>query len=280
MKIGASLPLTWLGDLGLVRETSQAAEQAGFDYMSMGGHILTAEAERYPHMPARTYASPYRNPFVLFSHLAASTKRLEFRSAIMILPLFPTALVAREAADLADLSDGRFELGVAISWQAAEYEALGQEFAVRAARMEEQIEVLRLLWSEPRLSYRGRFHAIDGLGLGKLPDHQIPILIGCGHDERPLRRVARLADGWLAVGAELDEPIGRLRRYLEEAGRSPEAVKVATMLRLEGGDPDSWRRDAQALETAGVSEIALAPPPDGPPSAALAILLEAHEALL
>jgi probable F420-dependent oxidoreductase len=230
-------------------------------------------------MPTRTYASPYRSPFTLFSHLAASTKRLRFRSAILILPIHPTALVARQAADVCDLSDGRFELGVSISWQAAEYEALGENFATRGARLEEQIEVLRLLWSEPLVSYKGRFHTIDALGLGKLPEHPIPILIGSGHDERPLRRVARIGDGWLATGAELEEPIGRLRRYAEEAGRPADAIRIVTMLRLEGGDPDSWRSDADRLRAAGVSEIGLAPPADEPPDEAMRTMLAAYEAL-
>ncbi|HUB76846.1 MAG TPA: LLM class flavin-dependent oxidoreductase, partial [Solirubrobacteraceae bacterium] len=117
MKIGTSFPLTWLGDVGLLREASQAIEEAGFDFASIGGHILGAAAGRYPGRPDRTYAACYRDPFVLFAHLAAITKRLRFRSSIMILPLYPTALVARESADVSDLSGGRFELGAAISWQ-------------------------------------------------------------------------------------------------------------------------------------------------------------------
>jgi probable F420-dependent oxidoreductase len=278
MKIGASLPLTWLGDVGLLREVSEAVEESGFEFISMGGHVLTAQAGRYPHMPDRTYASAYRSPFVLFAHLAASTKRLRFRSAIAILPAHPTALVARQAADLADLSGGRFDLGVAISWEEAEYEALGQDFHTRGARLEEQIEVLRLFWSQPLVSFSGRFHEIDALGLGKLPEHPIPILIGCGHEERVLRRVARLADGWLAVGSDLEEPVERLRRYVQEAGRPAAAVKVATMLRLEGGDPDRWSTEAQALRAAGVDEIALAPPPDEPTERAMEMLLAARSA--
>jgi len=99
VKIGTSFPLTWLGDVGLLREASQAIEEAGFDFASIGGHILGAAAGRYPGRPDRTYAACYRDPFVLFAHLAAITKRLRFRSSIMILPLYPTALVARESAD-------------------------------------------------------------------------------------------------------------------------------------------------------------------------------------
>lgn len=277
MKIGGALPLQWLADVGALREASQALDDAGFDFVSTGGHMLTAAADRYPERPSHTYSVPYRDPFVLFAHLAASTKRLRFRPSITILPLYPTALVARAATDVSDLSDGRFELGVGISWQPAEYEALGQDFHTRGARLEEQIELLRRFWSEPLVSFEGRFHTIDGLGLGKLPEHPIPILIGCGREEPLLRRVARLADGWLALGSELGEPVARLRRYAEEAGRSADAIEVVAMLRIEQEDPETWAREAAELRSAGVTQIAIGPPANASVKDAIRLLLEARE---
>jgi probable F420-dependent oxidoreductase len=277
MKIGGALPLQWLADVGALREASQALDDAGFDFVSTGGHMLTAAADRYPERPSHTYSVPYRDPFVLFAHLAASTKRLRFRPSITILPLYPTALVARAATDVSDLSDGRFELGVGISWQPAEYEALGQDFHTRGARLEEQIELLRRFWSEPLVSFEGRFHTINGLGLGKLPEHPIPILIGCGREEPVLRRVARLADGWLALGSELGEPVARLRRYAEEAGRSADAIEVVAMLRIEQEDPETWAREAAELRSAGVTQISIGPPANASVKDAIRLLLEARE---
>jgi probable F420-dependent oxidoreductase len=280
MKVSAALPLRWLADVGVMREASQALDEAGFDLISTGGHILTTAAGRYPERLEHVYAVPYRDPFALFAHLAALTKRLRFRTSILILPLYPTAIVARAAADVSDLSGGRFELGVAISWQAAEYRALGQDFHVRGARLAEQIEILRRFWSQPLVTFDGRFHEIDGLGLGKLPEHPIPILIGCGREEPLLRRVAGLADGWLPTGDELAEPIARLRGYAEDQNRSAEALAVVGMLWLAPGDPQAWASAAQDLRADGVSEISLAPPPDASPAEGIRLLLDAREAVV
>lgn len=279
MKFSAALPLRWLADIGVMREASQALEAAGFDLISTGGHILTAASGRYPERLDHVYAVPYRDPFALFTHLAGVTTRLRFRTSILILPLYPTAVIARAAADVSELSGGRLELGVSISWQAAEYTALGQDFSVRGARMAEQIELLRRFWSEPVVNFSGRFHTIEGLGLGTLPEHPIPILIGSGREERPLRRVARLADGWLPTGAELAEPITRLRGYAAEAGRSAKDIEVAGMLWIKPEDPEATVATAQELRGDGVSEIAVAPPPEASPSDGLRWLLEAHALL-
>jgi alkanesulfonate monooxygenase SsuD/methylene tetrahydromethanopterin reductase-like flavin-dependent oxidoreductase (luciferase family) len=167
--------------------------------VSYGGHVLTAAEGRFDR-PATTYAVPFRDPFVLYAHLAASTTRLRFRTGILILPMFPTALVAKQAAELALVSDGRFELGVGISWNEAEYRAMGQDPMVQGARLEEQLAVLRQLWQEPLVTFAGRFHDIDELGLGQLPASPIPIWVGCGAADPPLSRVARLADGWMPIG--------------------------------------------------------------------------------
>jgi alkanesulfonate monooxygenase SsuD/methylene tetrahydromethanopterin reductase-like flavin-dependent oxidoreductase (luciferase family) len=204
MDLGTSFSFDWLTDLGALRDAAQALDEGGVDYVTTAGHVLTTRAERYPERPMVTYALPYRDPFVLFADLAARTRRLRFRTGIVILPLLPTALVAKQAADLSLISDGRFELGVGISWQEAEYRALGQDVHTRGARMVEQIEVLRLLWASPTVTYRGRFHTLDDIGIGQLPDAPIPIWIGCGDRPDLLERAGGIADGWLPLGAPAD----------------------------------------------------------------------------
>src|SRR5205085_3711779 len=125
------------------------------------GHLLAVEAGRFADRPTPTYAGPFHDPFVLFGYLAAVTQRLHFRPSILILPLYETAVVAKQAAELQQLSGGRFELGVGISWNPAEYQALGQSFQDRGARIEEQLLVLRKFWSEPYVTFEGRWHKLD-----------------------------------------------------------------------------------------------------------------------
>src|SRR5215510_904898 len=170
MELGTTFAMNWLSDVALLRELARELDDGGIDFVSHGGHLLTARAERYPERPLPTYALAYRDPFVLYSNLAAITERLRFRPAVLILPMFPTVLVAKQAADLSILSSGRFDLGVGLSWQEAEFVALGAKLHNRGRRMDEQIELLRRLWTEPFVSFDGKYHHVDDLGIGQLPD--------------------------------------------------------------------------------------------------------------
>jgi probable F420-dependent oxidoreductase len=278
VKIGGTFSIEWLADLGAAREAAQALDEAGFDSVGTAGHILTTSAGRYPDRPEVTYAVPYRDPFVLFTHLAAATRTLHFRTAILILPLYPTALVARQAADLSLVSDGRFELGVSISWNAAEYAALGQEVHTRGRRLEEQLVVLRRLWSAPTITFQGTFHTFDDMGIGELPAHPIPIWIG--HTPQPplLRRVARLGDGWLPI-VDPSPHIEELRGYAREAGRDPAALGIAARLDATAGGPEDWIAEAQGFREAGATEITLSPPPGASATDGVAAMIQTKNAI-
>src|SRR5437762_5610802 len=199
MKFGAGLPITATSDPIALRDYAQALDDAGFDLLTTAGHVLGVPAERYTDRPPPTYTGPFHDPFVLFGYLAAITQRVHFRPSILILPLYPAALVAKQAAELQQLSGGRFELGVGISWNAAEYQALGQDFSSRGARLDEQITVLRKLWTDPYVTFHGRWHTLEGVGLNRVPDTPTPIWIG-RRDERALRRVASAGDGVVPLG--------------------------------------------------------------------------------
>src|SRR5215216_7493756 len=125
MQFGAGLPITAMSDPGAIRDFAQALDNTGFDVLTTAGHLLGVAAGRHADRPTPLYAGPFHDPFVVFAYLAAVTRRLRFRPSILILPLYPTAVVAKQAAELQQLSDGRFELGVGISWNAAEYQAVG-----------------------------------------------------------------------------------------------------------------------------------------------------------
>jgi probable F420-dependent oxidoreductase len=273
MKYAFNLPLTRI-DASQYRDVAQTLDGEGFDLVTMGGHLLSAPDGRYPDRPSPNYAGQYAEPFVLFSYLAGATQRLSFMSSILILPLLPTALVAKQAAELSLLSGGRFKIGAGISWQEAEYAALGQDVHQRGRRFVEQVHLLRRFWTEPTVSFEGKFEHVDGLGIGRLPPQPVPIWMGTGTDDARLRRVARLADGWIPTG-DPEEPLRRIRRYLEEAGRDP--ASFGLLARVAAG-PEAVE-GAKRLQGIGATYITVGPPQGQSAMEALPAILAAKKAI-
>src|SRR5437762_9201833 len=230
MKIGVVLPQTEIGnDPNAIKAYAEAVEGLGFNHVLVFDHVLGANPERRGGFKGPyTYRHAFHEPFVLFGFLAAATRRLELVTGILILPQRQTALVAKQAAEVDVLSGGRLRLGIGVGWNPVEYEALGEDFRTRGHRSEEQIEVLRLLWSQEVVTYSGRWHQISHAGLNPRPiQRPIPIWIGSGAPQTPLppeagmRRIARLADGWFPLFDLSDQGkavIARIRQYTEEAG--------------------------------------------------------------
>jgi len=278
MKFGAGFSLGAMPDAAAVRDFAQTLDGAGFDYVTVGGHLLSVEANRYPERPNPTYVGPFHEPFVLFSYLAAITRRLAFRPSILILPMFQTAVVAKQAAELSFLSGGRFELGIGISWNPTEYQAMNQEMRTRGRRMEEQVEVLRRLWTEPFVSFEGRWHKLDRVGLNRLPGAPIPIWFGTGTDEAVLRRVAKLADGWIPLGDAADA-MPKLQQYLREAGRDPAAFGLTARFVATHEGPAAWVESGKRLQDLGATHISITAPPDLAGPQALAQMVAAKVVL-
>jgi probable F420-dependent oxidoreductase len=259
MQFGSPLPITAFPDVAAVRDYALTLEQAGFDFTSTAGHVLAQPDGTNPQRPSRQYAGPFYDPFVTFSYLAAITTRLRFMTSILILPAWPTALVAKQAAELALFSGGRLDLGIGISWNEAEYHALGQPFHSRGVRMEEQIVVLRQLWSQDYVSFTGTHHTLDKVGLNRGTLPLIPVWFGTETGERALRRVPRYADGWISLGdATADLP--RLFQYLHEAGRDPTTFLIRMPLQAGDGGPSAWVETARRYQAAGVTHISVVPP--------------------
>jgi len=223
MKIGAVYPQIELrGDPEAVRRMGTGLESLGLDYLLAYDHVLGAVHEgREPKLTGPyTERHPFHDPLVMFAHLAALTRRIEFVTGVLILPQRQTALVARQAADLDLLSGGRLRLGVGIGWNYVEYQSLGQSFKTRGRREQEQIELLRRLWSEPLVSFRGEFDEVDRACLNPRPVRPIPVWLG-GFSEPAYRRAARLGDGFIFTGGVERAVDGwnQVERYLRDAGR-------------------------------------------------------------
>jgi probable F420-dependent oxidoreductase len=277
MRYGANLPVGDWDDLVALRDYAQMLDEAGMDYLSVSTHILDMPPGSLPNEPAHHYVGPFREPCVLLAFLAGQTRRITLRTAVLILPLYPTALLAKQAADISIMSGGRLELGVGISWNPREYEALGQDFHIRGRRMEEQINLLRKLWSQPYVSHEGRWHKLDGIGLNQLPP-RIPILVGVGFQERLLRRAARMGDGWLPLGDPI-EPLQRLHAYLREEGRDVSSFQVSGRLSVRQGGPQDWIPRVRRLCEAGITDLGIFPGRGLSMSEAAARVLEARKLL-
>ena len=182
MRVGASFPTTAIGhDSGAVREFVQTAEGLGYDHIRVLDHVMGADPAYHPEVPEfyYTHESVIREPCTLMAYMAALTTRVELVTGILILPQRQTALVAKQAAEVDVLSGGRLRLGIGVGWNPVEFEALGEDFRNRGQRVEEQIEVLRLLWTHDVVNFHGKWHDITAAGINPLPTQRpIPIWIG------------------------------------------------------------------------------------------------------
>jgi probable F420-dependent oxidoreductase len=227
MQIGLVYPQIELGgDPEAVRRIGRATEALGFDHLLAYDHVLGAvHADRIPPLVGPyTERDPFHDPLVMFAHLAAVTERIGFVTGILVLPQRQTALVARQAADVDLLSGGRLRLGVGIGWNHVEYQALGEDFGTRGAREEEQIALLRRLWTEPVVDFSGRFDRIDRAAITPKPTRPIPIWLG-GYGEAAHERAARVGDGFI-FGGRTEDVFGawdRIRERVVQHGRPVES---------------------------------------------------------
>jgi probable F420-dependent oxidoreductase len=260
MKIGVTFPQTEFGsDPIAVRDYAQTVEGLGFTHILAYDHVLGANPNRPEGFKGPyTYQSSFLEPFVLFSFMASITQRIGFITGIIILPQRQTALVAKQAATLDVLCGGRFRLGIGIGWNKVEYDALEQNFHNRGKRSAEQIAVLRQLWTQPLVTFKGRYHNIPDAGLKPLPVQQpIPIWFGGAADD-VLQRLAQLGDGWLPnyrTAADCKPHLDTLDKYLSEAGRTRAQIGLEPAAPYGDGNPDTWRTLLRDWEAVGATHI-------------------------
>jgi len=260
MQIGAVFPQTEVGqDPGAVRAYGQGVQALGFRHLLAYDHVLGADPAvhsgwRGPYDVWTTF----HEPFVLFGYLAAITS-LELVTGVIILPQRQTALVAKQAAEVDLLTQGRFRFGVGLGWNTVEYEALGQDFATRGRRMDEQVHLLRRLWTEPSVTFNGTYDQVTGAGLAPMPV-QRPIPIWFGAQSPPAyRRAGRLADGWfpqVPPGPKLDEARAIVEKAATDAGRDPSSLGVDGRVTWKGDVGDLATKVAQWRQ-AGATHVSI-----------------------
>ena len=272
MKAGVIFPQTECGtDVGTIAEFVRAVEAMGFDHLFVADHVLGADPRYHAHPSLATYSheAVVHEALTLLAYLAAITRRLTLATGILILPQRQTALVAKQAAQIDVLSGGRLRLGIGVGWNAVEFEALNEPFDNRGRRSAEQIEVLRALWTQPVVDFRGEFHRISHAGLNPMPiQRPIPVWFGVGSREQPvppdaaLRRIGRLADGWspnFAPDAQGRDLVARVHAYARTAGRDPATLPLEGRIRLAGQGPEGWAKQVDAWKTLGATSVIAEP---------------------
>lgn len=262
MLLGAVLPHNEIGtDPGAIRSYLEGLEDLGVTHLLIYDHVLGAERDR-----PEGFEGPYdkdvafHEPFTFLAFAAAVTRRIELVTTVLILPQRQTALVAKQAAEVALLSGDRLRLGVGTGWNQVEYQALNEDFSNRGRRQAEQVELLRRLWTEDTLTFEGRYHTVERAGINPRPSRPVPIWFG-GTAPVALERCARLGEGWMPLGGPNDASramIDTIRQHREAEGRSMEDFGIQAQAQYAGGTPERWRSHAQRWQELGATHLAVA----------------------
>lgn len=260
MNIGAVFPQTEIGDdPSAIRDFAQAAESLGYSHILIYDHVLGATHDREPRLTGPyTESTPFHEIFVLLGFLAAVTTRIELATGVVILPQRQTALVAKQAAEVDVLSGGRLRLGIGTGWNYVEYDALNEDFHNRGARQSEQVELLRKLWTEPVVTFKGKWHTIDRAGILPRPPRSIPIWFG-GLNESALKRAARIGDGIMPlIGPDENgrAVLDRVRGYLKEYNRDPATFGMEGFTNI-GAPEEIWRSRVEAWRDMGATHMSV-----------------------
>jgi probable F420-dependent oxidoreductase len=261
MRLNAFFPTRDIGsDPAKIRDWAQAAEDLGYAGIEVADHVFGATA-RDGWTPLYNEKDPFHERFVTLGFLAAVTRTIRLSSGVLILPQRQTGLVAKQAAEADILCGGRLRLGVGVGWNFVEYQALGMDWNTRGARQAEQIELLRRLWTDDVVTFRGRFHDLKEVSIIPAPiQRPIPIWLG-GSSDAAVKRAARLGDGWMPIMApdEAAPKIAALRQHLKALGRDPASFGIEGWLRMHEADPARWAAAADGWRRLGADLVMLYP---------------------
>jgi probable F420-dependent oxidoreductase len=247
------------GDPAVVRAYGQRVEELGFTHILAYDHVVGADTQVHQGWQGPyDIDSTFHEPFVMFGYLAAITS-LELVTGVIILPQRQSVLVAKQAAEVDLLTGGRFRLGVGLGWNAVEFEALGEKFTNRGKRSEEQVEVMRKLWTERSVTFNGKYHTVTGAGLAPLPTQRpIPVWFGAASD-RAYERAGRLGDGWFPMmdpGPGLDYAVEQVKTAATAAGRDAESLGMEGRVSWTG-DRDKAAAQIAAWQAAGATHVSV-----------------------
>ena len=262
MQLGAIFPQTEIGaDPIAVRDFAQAAEAMGYEHLLVFDHVLGADpSKRASWDRPYSHTDMFHEPFVLFGYLAGLTEKIQMTTGVLILGQRQTALVAKQAAEVDVLTNGRLRLGIGIGWNHVEYEALGEDFSNRGRRSVEQIRLMRALWTDEVISFDGRYHKVTHAGINPLPvQRPIPIWFGGGAPQ-VVRRIARMGDGWFPQfqpDSEGAQRIGEMREQATQAGRDPAAIGIEGRIGIAADAQDDWPKLAESWAEVGATHLSV-----------------------
>ena len=266
MKTGVVFPQTEIGaEAARVKAFAQAAEGLGYQHLLAYDHVLGASTKSRPDFAGPyTSESMFHEVFVLFGYLAGVTERIEFVTGVLILPQRQTVLVAKQAAEVDRLSNGRLRLGIGVGWNQVEYEGLNENFHDRGKRSEEQIALMRALWTQDVIEFDGRWHQVREAGINPSPvQRPIPVWIG-GYVPATMERIGRIGDGWFPSSQPGEIPTDQVHSDLElicdaahAAGRNPKEIGVEARISLSKIARDQWVPATEAWRRAGATHLSL-----------------------
>jgi probable F420-dependent oxidoreductase len=253
LKLGVVFPMEFGNDPVLLRDFVQTVEGLGYDYILTYEQIVDTRSASAP--------TAWQEPYTLLSYIAALTTKLSLATGVTVLSSRQTLLAAKQIAQLDRLCSGRLRLGVSVGWNKAEYQAVGIDFASRGKRLNEQIALLRKLWTEDFVSFAGEYHTLDNIGIFPKPVQQpIPIWVG-GYTDAALKRAAILGDGWLAdISNETPQSIApkldTLKRYATDAGRKPDDIGLE-LVDVHAEEQRDWAQWMQEWEAVGAGYMSI-----------------------
>lgn len=262
MRIGISFPQTEIGkNRRTIRDFALAAEELGFDHISVLDHVVQSGSPDGPEFSKNyTRQFMFHEPFQILSYFSAITEQIGLATAVLILPQRQTALVAKQASAIDVLSGGRLRLGVGLGWNKVEFESLKEDFHNRGRRSEEQIEVLRALWTQDIVDFNGQFHRLPAVGINPEPvQRPIPVWIGA-MSAPALKRAARIGDGWfvyprLTPGDDAKRQFDIVQTALAEAGRDAGTFGINATVYADNGGPEEWWRLVEEWQALGANLV-------------------------
>ena len=251
MKFGVSLPVRELqNNLTAIRDFAQMAEGLGLNHL------------RVPEQIIRANGNHLHESMMMLAYIAAITKKIQLVPSVVILPARQTALFAKQAAELDVLSNGRVRLGVGVGSNEDEYAALGIDFHSRGRRCNEQIRLLKKLWSEEAVNFDGEFHNIYNVGINPLPvQRPIPLWIGARAlpNKSVVRRIGQLSDGWFVLcdPNQYSELCDQIAAEAEAVGRSADNLGREAGVAVAGPRESEWQDRVIGWYEKGLTHLCL-----------------------